>query len=71
MSAIGVQIAVLSSIIHSLTVLIAVTRYKPYRFPPRKNTATVPGPEWDPITGPMVFIIMSLTFILDLIRSAM
>ena len=32
-----------------------------YLFSPKKNNATVPGPEWEPITGPILFIIISLT----------
>lgn len=35
--------------------------YRPfYLLSPKKNKATVPGPEWAPMVGPIVFIIQSL-----------
>ncbi len=37
---------------------------------PKKNKAMVPGPEWDPITGPIGLITKSFTFILSLISCA-
>ena len=45
-------------------------RRRRQRWVPRKNRATVPGPEWAPITGPMKLMRISFTPILLLTCSA-